>query len=339
MTKKKGILIVNLGTPKSSSKKDVKSYLSEFLMDKYVIDLPFLLRSFLVKGIILNTRPKKSAAAYKKIWTEQGSPLLFNSENLVKKLKNNFSNPIELAMRYGQPSIKNGLKNLTKKGCKDILVVPLYPQYAMSTTQTVNEKVIKEAQLLDESINLSFVPPFYNHPSYIKVLSEKIKIKLKPNSYLLFSYHGIPVRHLYKTTPSKSHQKQDNNCCKVGSETSQKCYLHQSLEITKAVVTTLKLKENQFETVFQSRLGRDPWLEPAAADRFEKLPQEGHKNLLVVTPSFVSDCLETIEEIGIEGKKSFLEKGGKTFNRINCLNDDNQWVDTLSEIIQSKLEN
>lgn len=339
MIKNKGILIVNLGTPNSPSKKDVKKYLGEFLMDKYVVDLPLLLRSILVKGIILNTRPKKSAEAYKKVWTEQGSPLLFHSENLVNKLKNNFSNPIELAMRYGEPSIRNGLKKLIEKGCDDILVVPLYPQYAMSTTQTVNEKVIEEAQLLNKSINLSFVPPFYNHPAYLKVLTEKIKTKLKPNSYVLFSYHGIPVRHLYKTTPTESHKKQYNNCCEIGTETSQKCYLHQSLEISKAVVTSLQLNDNQYETAFQSRLGKDPWLEPAAADRFEKLPQEGKKDILVVTPSFVSDCLETVEEIGLEGKEDFLKNGGENFDRVNCLNDDEQWANALTEIIQNELKN
>jgi ferrochelatase len=337
MSHNKGILIVNLGTPNSPSKKDVKSYLGEFLMDKYVIDLPFLIRSILVKGIILNTRPKKSAEAYQKVWTKEGSPLLYHSENLVNKLKNKFSNPIELAMRYGEPTIKNGLKNLISKGCKNILVVPLYPQYAMSTTQTVNEKVVQEAQLLDKTLNLSFVPPFYNQPSYIKTLSEKIRKKLTPNSYLVFSYHGIPVRHLYKTTPTKSHQKQNHNCCDIDSETSKRCYLHQSLEITKAVTGYLQLKEGQFETVFQSRLGKAPWLEPSAATRFENLPKEGQKNIVIVTPSFVSDCLETIEEIGIEGKEDFIKNGGENFNRVECLNDDDEWVNSLSEIIKENL--
>ncbi len=337
-TSKKGILLVNLGTPNSPTKKDVKTYLGEFLMDQYVVDLPQFFRFLLVKGIILNTRPSKSAEAYQKVWTKEGSPLLVYSEKLLDKLKPNFSEPIALAMRYGQPSIKEGLQNLVNQGCDKIVVLPLYPQYAMSTTLTVEEKVKEELSKISSDITLSFVPPFYNNPSYIQVLGEKIrKEKTEKNAdYILFSYHGVPVRHLYKTTPTKAHKKQNNDCCKIGSETSEKCYLHQCIQTTEQLANYLNLEQGSYETAFQSRLGKDKWLEPATANRLEKLPKEGKKNILLVTPSFVSDCLETIEEIGMEGEEIFMENGGEDYNLVACLNDDDNWVKTVEALIRKQ---
>ncbi len=327
----KGILVVNLGTPDKPYKKEVKSYLSEFLMDKYVIDINPIGRTLLVKGIILNTRPKKSAEAYQKIWTERGSPLMFHTEDLVAKIKQKVTAPVEMAMRYNKPSIQSGIEKLVNQNCTEIFVLSLYPQYAMSSTLTVEEKVLKEAKKIRPSLKIEFLKPFYNHPEYIQILSNKIKKEWDNDEYdyLLFSYHGIPVRHLIKTDPTKSHCTLVDNCCSVDSKAHATCYKHQSFEITKAVVKKLNLNDSQYESSFQSRLGRAEWINPDTAIRLEELPNEGKKKILVVTPSFVADCLETIEEIAMEGKKEFLHHGGEKFNTVACLNSDDEFRDFL----------
>lgn len=335
----KGVLIVNLGTPDKPEKQEVKSYLGEFLMDKYVIDMSYLGRLLLVKGIILNTRPEKSAAAYKRIWTEDGSPLMIYTEALVDQIKKRVDVPVEMGMRYNKPSINTALKALKNKGCDEVFVVSLYPQYAMSTTLTVEEKVMEEAKKIDPEMKVEFLAPFYNHPEYIEVLAEKVKAQMQAENgdYLLFSYHGIPVRHLIKTDCTAKHCMQVKNCCEVPSEAHSVCYRHQCLETTKAVAKYLGLNKDQYETSFQSRLGRAQWLTPYTAERLEALPKEGKKNIAVVTPSFLTDCLETLEEIGMEGKESFEENGGEAFKMISCLNADDQWADVLAKWINEKV--
>ena len=215
----KGVLLVNLGSPDSPEKKDVKKYLRQFLMDERVIDEPLWLRTLLVKGIILNTRPKKSAKAYKKIWWDEGSPLIVLSERLLKKVDTMTSVPISLAMRYGNPSIYKGIKELSDKGVTDILLIPLYPQHAMASTETIlvlAEKIRKESFPQMKFTNL---PAFYNHPDYIRVLSNSIQdyLKGKDWDHLLFSYHGIPERHIRKTDVTGSHCKIDGKCCNISS--------------------------------------------------------------------------------------------------------------------------
>ncbi|MBT8317439.1 MAG: ferrochelatase [Lutibacter sp.] len=331
----KGALLVNLGSPNSTSTKDVKNYLGEFLMDERVIDVPYLLRTFLVKGIILNTRPKKSAAAYKKIWWKEGSPLIVLSERLHKKVQENSDIPVELAMRYGKPSIKSGIEKLAKQGVSEIFLIPLYPQFAMATTETIvvlaNEIIKKEFP----SIKLTDFPAFYNNTSYVEALSHSIKNeldKIKPD-HLLFSYHGVPERHIKKSDITKSHCKIDGSCCNTPSPAHEFCYRHQCYETTKLVAKHLNLEEGTYSTSFQSRLGRDPWLQPYTDKTIDTFAQNGTKNLAVVTPAFVSDCLETLEEIGMEAKESFIENGGEKFNTIPCLNDDENWVKTVAKWI------
>lgn len=332
----KGVLLINLGSPDSPNKKDVKKYLGEFLMDERVIDMPYLLRTLLVKGIILNTRPKKSAEAYQKVWTEEGSPLIVYTNKLQRKIQDQVDVPVEVGMRYGNPSIQSGLDRLYKQGIKDILVIPLYPQYAMATTETVIVKSedVKNAHYKD--ISFTVIPPFYNHPDYIRVLSNSIAEGLKGFKYdhLLFSYHGIPERHIYKTDPTKSHCKIDGSCCNKTSIAHETCYRHQCFETTKLVAKNLKLEDSTYSDSFQSRLGRDPWLQPYTAEQFENFPKNRIKNLAVVTPAFVADCLETIEEIGMEGKEDFLEHGGAEFKTIPCLNDNNEWAEVLAKWIK-----
>jgi ferrochelatase len=333
----KGILIINLGTPDKPEKKEVKSYLGEFLMDEYVIDLPYIARWLLVKGVILNTRPKRSAAAYKKVWNEKGSPLMYHSVDLVEKVKALVDMPVELGMRYNKPSINTSIQNLKNKGCTEIFVIPLYPQYAMSSFKTVVEKVKKEAVKIDPSIKLDFIEPFYKEENFIKLWSDKVKEEKEKSGaeYVLFSYHSIPVNHLEKTDGTGIHCNKVANCCEVKSKAHETCYKHQCIETTMAIVKNIGLKPEEFEIAYQSKLGRKEWITPATASRIDELPQEGKKNIMVVVPSFVSDCLETIEEIGIEGREEFMEHGGEKYHRVDCLNSDDNWANVLADWIKN----
>ena len=329
----KGVLLVNLGSPDSPTPKDVKKYLGEFLMDERVIDVPLWARTLLVKGIILNTRPKQSAKAYKKIWWEEGSPLIVLSERLEHKLKKEVELPIALAMRYGSMTIKKGLQKLVDQGVDEVLIVPLYPQYAMATTETILVLAKELRDAFFPQLTLSDLPPFYNNPEYITVLSNTIKASLKGKTYehLLFSYHGIPERHIRKSDITKSHCKIDKSCCVTPSEAHAYCYKHQCLEVTRLVGEELGLDDAVYSTSFQSRLGFDPWLQPYTDRTIERLGKEGTKSMAIATPAFVSDCLETLEEIAMEGEEIFHEVGGKDFTTIPCLNDDPAWVSLLAK--------
>lgn len=327
----KGVLLNNLGSPDSTDLKDVKTYLDEFLMDERVIDIAYWKRYILIKGIILNFRPKKSAKAYKKIWWDEGSPLVVISERFTEKVKNKIDIPVELAMRYGSMSMEKGIKNLVDKGVTEIFLAPLYPHYAMSSYETV---VTKAEEILAEKyphVKLDTLPPFYNRPEYIKAMSDNIANHLKGFDYdhVLFSYHGIPERHIKKSDPTKSHCKIDGSCCERNSVAHHTCYRHQCFETTKAIAKELGLNETNHSNSFQSRLLKDPWLKPYTDFELEKFPEMGKKKLAVVTPAFVSDCLETLEEIAMEGKEDFLEAGGTDYKHIPCMNDNDDWVDVM----------
>ncbi|MBR9913462.1 MAG: ferrochelatase [Algicola sp.] len=332
----KGVLLVNLGSPDSPDPKDVKKYLGEFLMDERVIDVPLWARTLLVKGIILNTRPKASAAAYKKIWWEEGSPLIVLSERLQNKVQQQVDFPVSLAMRYGSMTIKKGLQELVDKGVDEVFLIPLYPQFAMATTETilVLAEEIRKAHFPE--LTITDLPAFYKEPDYIEVLSNAISNHLKDKKYdhLLFSYHGVPERHIRKSDITKSHCQIDGLCCKTPSQAHEFCYRHQCLEVTRLVAEKLQLKEGSFSTSFQSRLGFDPWLQPYTDRTIERLGKEGIKNMAIVTPAFVSDCLETLEEIAMEGEEIFHEMGGQEFTTVPCLNDDDAWVALLAKWIK-----
>ncbi|MGY0391347.1 ferrochelatase [Bizionia sp. KMM 8389] len=334
---KKGILLVNLGSPDSPEPKDVKKYLGEFLMDERVIDVPLWARTLLVKGIILNTRPKASAAAYKKIWWESGSPLIELSEQLQNKVQEAVDYPVALAMRYGSMTIKKGLQELVDKGVEEVLLMPLYPQYAMATTETILVLAEEIRQADFPNIKMTSLPAFYNDADYIDVLSNSIAEHLKNKKYdhLLFSYHGVPERHIRKSDITKSHCKIDGSCCKTPSAAHEFCYRHQCLEVTRLVSEKLGFQEGSFSTSFQSRLGFDPWLLPYTDRTIERLGKEGVENMAIVTPAFVSDCLETLEEIAMEGEEIFHEMGGKEFTTVPCLNTDAAWVNLLAKWINN----
>jgi len=330
----KGVLLVNLGSPESPTAKDVKPYLDEFLMDKYVIDVPYLLRAFLVRGIILRKRPEQSAHAYAQVWTDEGSPLIVLSEKMHKKVVQKTDIPVELAMRYGTMTIEKGLKKLHDKGVTDVLLFPLYPQYAMASTLTIEvlaEKIRKEKF---PEMKITNFPAFYNDPNYINVLSNSIKEHLKDFDYdqLVFSYHGIPERHVRKTDKTKSHKKFITNqmCCEVGTPEAEFCYRTHCYETTRLVAEKLQLAKDKYCVTFQSRLAGDKWLEPYTDVEIDNMPAKGIKKIAVVTPAFVTDCLETLEEIAMRAKEDFEAKGGEEFLAIPCLNDDDEWVDTVA---------
>ncbi|WP_295674900.1 ferrochelatase [uncultured Empedobacter sp.] len=315
----KGILLVNLGSPDSTNVEDVRTYLREFLMDKKVLDSPWIIRKTIVELFILPKRPEKSAEAYRKIWTKEGSPLIVYSKILRDMVQKQMDIPVVLAMRYKNPSIEAGLQELYNKGVRDILVVPLYPQYTMSSTETVADKVLEIQKKSYKDTKINFLKAFYNHPDYIKVLGDSIKENL-PEEYdkILFTYHGIPERH-------------DNKALRAAkiSKLPIETYRNQCFETTRLLTEYLQLPEDKYTTSFQSRLGRDPWIKPYTDYVLEEFPEQGVKNLVVCSPAFVADCLETLEEISMEGQEEFLKAGGEQFTYIPCLNDRQEWVDTL----------
>lgn len=332
----KGVLLVNLGSPDSPEPKDVKPYLDEFLMDKYVIDVPFLLRAFLVRGIILRKRPEESAHAYKKIWTDEGSPLIVLSERMHKKVKPLVDVPVALAMRYGSMTIEKGLQELHEQGVTDVMLLPLYPQYAMASTLTIEVLAEKIRKKSFPNMKLTNFPAFYNKPGFIRVLSESIKKHLEGFDYdkLVFSYHGIPERHIRKTDVTKSHCKIDGSCCSTASEAHAFCYRHQCFETTRLVAEYLQLPKDSYTSTFQSRLAGDKWLEPYTDVEIDNMPAKGIKKIAVVTPAFVTDCLETLEEIAMRADEDFKENGGEEFLAIPCLNDDDAWCEVVADWIK-----
>ena len=325
--------MINLGSPDSTSIKDVRKYLDEFLMDERVIGKSYWFRWFLVKVIILNTRPRKSAKAYKKIWWKEGSPLIVLSERLFDKVTKLVKFPVALAMRYGSISIFKGLKELDDKGVKNITVLPLYPHYAMSSYETVVEKVKDEVKTNFPHLKIKTVEPFYNDKKYIDLLCKKIKSTISKIEYdhILFSYHGIPISHLKISDPTNSHCYKVKDCCNNYSDAHKFCYKHQVLETTELVIKKLKIDKNKYSNAFQSRLPNEAWLKPYTDDELVRLAKEGKKKLVIVTPAFVTDCLETLEEIAMEGKEEFLEAGGESYHYVPCLNDDDDWAKLISK--------
>jgi ferrochelatase len=330
---KKAVILMNLGSPDSTQVRDVKRYLNEFLMDKRVIDAPFLIRTMLVKGIIVPFRASKSAEAYKSIWTDEGSPLIVISKHLQKALQEKSKLPVSLAMRYGNPSAPDVLHALHTDypSLEEILLVPLYPHYAMSSYETAVVQMKEIHKQKGYKSRLSTIKPYYDNELYISALAESFKPYLN-NDYdkFVLSYHGVPERHIRKGDCTGVHCLKVEDCCHVPSPAHAECYRHQTYRTTELVTSYLSLDPAKVEQSFQSRLGRDPWLQPYTAARLEQLPAEGCKRILVACPAFVSDCLETLEEIAVEGKHIFMKGGGESFTMIPCLNTQPAWVDTLA---------
>lgn len=333
----RGVLLVNLGTPSSPDEGDVRTYLAEFLSDPHVIDLPALLRQLLLRLVILPTRPRRSAEAYRQIWDAAGpgtgSPLLHYSEALRAALAARLPRtPVALAMRYGQPTIREALAGLTGQGATEILLLALYPQHADSTRATTIEAVQAS---LPGGVRLSVVPPFHADPDYLRVQSEHIRTHLpagfrEQGDHLLLSYHGLPERHLTRADPTGGHCLKHPDCCETPSPAHATCYRHQVRYTSRGIAERLGLAADQYTVSYQSRLGRLPWLRPYTDETLRELPTRGVRRLAVACPAFVADNLETLEEIGMAGQELFLGAGGESFQLIPCLNDAAEWVDVVA---------
>lgn len=324
---------MNLGSPDSTVVKDVRRYLNEFLMDGRVIDLPLIARTLLVRGIIVPFRAPKSAEAYKTIWTEQGSPLIVLTKQLQQSLQQQIQEPVAIAMRYGNPSPKQAFDDLLRENpdLKEVIIVPLYPHYAMSSYETAIVQAKEHHAAGNYPFRISFIKPFYNEENYLNALAASMQPWLeKEYDHILFSYHGIPERHLRKTGGGNGcHCMKVANCCEVNTMAHDTCYRHQVFTTTRLVAEKLGLSRDKYSISFQSRLGSG-WLQPFTDVRLEQMPKEGIKKLLVICPAFISDCLETLEEIAERGKETFLEAGGESYEMIPCLNTHPMWVATLA---------
>ncbi len=331
---------MNLGSPASTAVKDVRKYLGEFLMDGRVIDIPYLARLLLVRGIIAPSRAHRSAKAYQKIWWKEGSPLVQLTTGLREAVQQNFDIPVVVAMRYGSPSAKEAYEKLLLKcpNLTEVVLMPLYPHYAMSSYETAVEHMKAVHKKSNYLFTLKTVEPFYNNPGYIQAFAEHIKPYLQKGfDHLLFSFHGIPERHIKKSDTTKQHCLQVENCCSVDSVAHATCYKHQCLVTAHLTAAALGLPKEKYSFSFQSRLGRDPWLKPYTDFRLKDMPGEGIKKLLIICPAFVSDCLETLEEIAMEGKETFMHAGGESYEMIPCLNLDPMWIAAVTTLINAQL--
>ena len=329
----KGVLLVNLGSPDSPSVPDVRRYLNEFLMDGRVLDIAWPLRRFVV-GMILIKRPAESGHAYEKIWTKDGSPLVVTGKHVQAALQKRVNVPVGLAMRYQNPSIPSAIKNLADQAVSDLLLIPLFPHFAMSSYETAVVRVQEVAARLAPRMKITVQPPYYDHPDYLAALVASAADFLKQDyDHLLFSYHGIPERHLIKSDTTGRHCLKVERCCEVASPAHATCYRAQCLATTAAFVKLAGVQKEKYSVSFQSRLGKDPWLKPYTDYELVRLAQEGRKKMMVICPAFVSDCLETIEEIGMRGGADFLAASGKEFTRIPCMNEHPLWIAALEKMV------
>ena len=334
---KRAVLLLNLGSPDSTSVPDVKRYLREFLGDERVIDKPnsAFLRGLLVNGIIIPSRAKNSAHAYSTIWTPEGSPLITMSKTAHALLQKRLSAPVELAMNYGNPSIPDALRRLVAAGVDEVLLFPQYPHYAMSSWETVVAKVYREAAQLAPKLKVESVLPYYSDPLYIDALVASAQPFLaKPHDHLLFSYHSIPQRHLTKADSSKAHCLTVPDCCNTCSPAHATCYKAQVTRTTQLFAAKAGLDPAKWSLSFQSRLVGEPWLSPYTDYEYKRLAEAGKKRLLVITPAFVTDCLETLEEIRVRGAEDFKAAGGAEFTHIPCLNDHPAFIDFLAKRVR-----
>jgi ferrochelatase len=330
------LLLVNLGSPASTEVADVRSYLNEFLMDPYVIDLPWPVRRLLV-SLILWKRPAASAHAYASIWWPEGSPLVEISRRLQTLMKGQWQQgPVELAMRYGEPSIRTVLQRLAAQGIRQVTLAPLYPQFADSTVTTVIEEAKRVVAEQKMDMRFAIVPPFYQQPEYIEALAESARAHLAQGfDHLLLSFHGLPERHLHKLDPSGGDCLKGPDCCRTASPAVlATCYRAQCVRSAELLAAKLGLKPEQWSLSFQSRLGRAKWIEPYTEARLAELGGQGVKKLLVMCPAFVADCIETLEEIGIRGREQFQAAGGGELLLVPCLNEQPSWGVALNTLCE-----
>ena len=319
-----GVLITNLGTPDAPNRKELKVYLNQFLSDPRVIELPKILWQILLKLVILQVRPSKSAEAYKQIWTDKGSPLLDIANRQLSKIQSSFSSKsenivFEVGMRYGNPSIPNALLKLQKKQVRRLLVLPMYPQYCAATTGSTFDEVTNVLQKWRWIPEMRFINQYFEEKNYIEALSNSISTFWKKNQKpqkIIFSYHGIPKRYLTNGDPYH-------------------CFC---LKTTRLVKENMGLSDDEIMTTFQSRFGREEWLKPYTSETLKELPKQGIKNIHIISPGFSSDCLETLEELEEENKEYFMESGGESYNYIPCLNDNEDHINVFVNLIKRHIQ-
>jgi ferrochelatase len=332
----RAVILMNLGSPDSPETKDTARYLNEFLMDPRVIDLPWLFRSILVRLLIVPFRAPKSAHAYQSIWTDQGSPLITLTKQLAQSLQAEMDEPVLIAMRYGSYKPQEAFDRISAEypTVNHVTVVPLYPHYAMSSYETAAELAKQQFEKGRYNFSMDIVPPFYAHAAYIDALAESIQPYLaQPFDHILFSYHGIPERHVRKADLTAEHCLTEG-CCRRESLAHAQCYRHHCSVTTDLVAKKLQLDPSRYTMCFQSRLGAQKWLQPYTAELLAALPAKGIKDLVIACPAFVSDCLETLEEIAVEGKKIFLEAGGRSYTMVPCVNIHPAWVRALAQLVR-----
>lgn len=328
---KKAVLLLNLGSPDSTKVPDVRRYLREFLSDGRVLDVNPILRSIVLNLFILPFRPRKSAAAYATIWTEAGSPLIVTSKKQRDLLAAKVDVPVHLAMRYGQPAVPDVMRKIVADGTEELFIVPMYPHYAMSSYETAVVQAMEEVARQKPDMKTTLLQPYYDDPEYIDALADATRPHLQHDyDTLVFSYHGVPERHLRKSDPSHAHCLTVPDCCHCASPSHATCYRHQCVRTMDLLVERLGIPKEKTVLAFQSRLGRDPWLTPQTDVTVERLGHEGKKKLLVICPSFVADCLETLEEVAEGCKETFEEAGGEHLELIPCLNENPKWIDFLA---------
>lgn len=332
---KTGILLVNLGTPDSTKTSDVRKYLREFLMDKRVIDIPFLFRWMLVNLIIAPFRAPKSAKEYRKLWVERGSPLKFYGEDVRDMLQEELDEEykVVIAMRYQSPSIQDALDELRNHKVAKIIVVPLFPQYASATSGSVHDKVMEIVQKWQIIPQINFISNFVEEPGFYKTFASLGKKYMDKHNYdhVIFSFHGLPERQIRKG--SIDNYCKLGNCCNAYHDRNRFCYRAQCFQTARLIANELNLPEEKYTVTFQSRLGNDPWIKPYTDDILKDLAKDGKKSVLAFSPAFVSDCLETTIEVGEEFKEEFEEAGGERWDLVESLNDNKDWVETLKSLV------
>lgn len=334
---KKGVLLVNLGTPDSPSTSNVRKYLKQFLMDGRVIDVNPVLRNILVKGVIVPFRGPKSAKLYKEIWNDEtGSPLMHYSILQAEALQAQLGDAyhVELAMRYQSPSIRTALNKLRDAQVDSIKVIPMFPHYASASTGSVLQDVMQQISKWLTIPNVSFVNSFYNHPLMIKTFAQN-GAKYQPATYdhILFSFHGLPQRQLVKSDYSQQHCQKNSDCCKNITENNKFCYSAQCYNTAQLIANELQINDDKYTVCFQSRLGKTPWVQPYTNEVLKECAAKGYKKLLVFCPAFVADCLETVYEVTIEYGDEFKEMGGQHLQLVESLNDNPMWIDALKDIV------
>ena len=336
LQKNEGVLLINLGSPKELSKKSVRQYLRVFLSDDNVVDLPKFFQQFILRLFILPFRPKNTLEAYEKIWTKEGSPLIISTESIANKLTKKTGWNVEYAMRYEEPSIEKALHKFKKKEINKIYVISLYPHNAMATTVTTELETRNVAMNISNDFELIFTKPFFDNEEYINAMVNSIRPYVENKSYdkIIFSYHGIPKRQAKKTDETGEHCFSTSNCCEIENDGSKDCYRSHTRIASDLTAKKLGLEDDQWEIAYQSRIGPG-WLTPFTDKRLAKLPEEGKDNIAILCPSFISDCLETLEEIDIRGRETFLKAGGKKMTYIPCLNDSEDTINLLENLVRA----